>query len=42
MKYAKPGDYILHSGISGTTSYKQVKEKLINGLEEGCNRYANN
>lgn len=42
MKYAKPGDYIVHLGIGGTTSYKQVKEKLINGLEEGRNRYANN
>lgn len=42
MKYAKPGDYIVHLGIGGTTSYKQVKDKLIKGLEEGCNRYANN
>lgn len=42
MKYAKPGDYIVHLGIGGTTSYKQVKDKLLKGLEEGCNRYANN
>ncbi|HIJ14821.1 MAG TPA: UDP-N-acetylmuramoylalanine--D-glutamate ligase, partial [Methanosphaera sp.] len=41
MKYAKPGDYIVHLGIGGTTSYNQVKEKLINGLNEGCKRYAN-
>ena len=42
MKYAKPGDYIVHLGIGGTTSYNQVKEKLINGLNEGCKRYADN
>ncbi|MBR0473321.1 MAG: UDP-N-acetylmuramoylalanine--D-glutamate ligase [Methanosphaera sp.] len=42
MKYAKPGDYIVHLGIGGTTSYKQVKDKLLKGLEEGCKRYANN
>ena len=42
MKYAKPGDYIVHLGIGGTTSYNEVKEKLINGLNEGCKRYANN
>lgn len=42
MKYAKPGDYIVHLGIGGTTSYNQVKEKLINGLNEGCKRYAKN
>ncbi|RAP51542.1 MAG: hypothetical protein BZ138_04900 [Methanosphaera sp. rholeuAM270] len=41
MKYAQPGDYIVHMGIGGTTSYKQVKDKLIYGLEEGCKRYAN-
>ena len=41
-KYAKPGDYIVHLGIGGTTSYNEVKEKLINGLNEGCKRYANN
>lgn len=42
MKYANPGDYIVHLGIGGTTSYKQVKDKLLNGLEEGCKRYAEN
>lgn len=42
MKYAKPGDYVVHLGIGGTTSYKQVKDKLLKGLEEGCKRYANN
>jgi UDP-N-acetylmuramoylalanine--D-glutamate ligase len=39
MKYAKEGDIIVHLGIGGTTSYQQVKDKLIIGLTEGCKRW---
>lgn len=39
MKYAEEGDIIVHLGIGGTTSYQQVKDKLIIGLTEGCKRW---
>lgn len=42
IKYAKPGDIIVHLGPGASNSYQQVKDKLIKGLEEGSKRYGNN
>ncbi len=42
MKYAKPGDIIVHLGPGASNSYQQVKDKLIKGLEEGSKRYGKN
>ena len=41
MKYAKPGDIIVHLGPDASNSYQQAKDKMVNGLKEGCKRYAN-
>ena len=42
MKYAKPGDIIVHLGPDASNSYQQAKTRMINGLNEGCKRYGNN
>ncbi|MDO5850898.1 MAG: Mur ligase family protein [Methanobacteriaceae archaeon] len=39
IKYSKPGDVIVHIGAAAITSYRDVKGKMINGLEEGCKNY---
>lgn len=41
VKYAKPGDIIVHLGAGASNSYQPVKDKLLKGLEEGSKRYAN-
>lgn len=41
MKYAKQGDIIVHLGPDASNSYQQAKDKMVNGLKEGCKRYAN-
>ncbi len=42
MKYAKEGDIIVHLGPGASNSYQQVKDKLLKGLEYGCQRYGKN
>ncbi|OED30711.1 Mur ligase family protein [Methanosphaera sp. WGK6] len=42
MKYAKPGDIIVHLGPGASNSYDQVKNRMLNGLMEGSKRYGNN
>lgn len=40
MKYAKPGDIIVHLGPDASNSYELAKERMIKGLEIGSKRYA--
>lgn len=42
MKYAKPGDIIVHLGPGASNSYQQVKDRMLKGLNEGSKRYENN
>ena len=42
MKYAKPGDLIVHLGPGASNSYEQVKTRMLKGLKEGSKRYGNN
>lgn len=42
IKYAQPGDIIIHLGPGAFTSYEQVKNRMLTGLEEGVKRYGNN
>lgn len=41
VKYAKPGDIIVHVGAGASNSYQQVKDKMLKGLQEGHRRYSN-
>lgn len=40
VKYAKPGDIIVHLGTGASNSYQEVKDKLLKGLTQGSKRYA--
>ena len=40
VKYAKPGDIIVHLGAGTSNSYNQIKEKFVKGLNEGSRIYA--
>ncbi|WP_455645114.1 Mur ligase family protein [Methanosphaera sp.] len=42
MKYAKPGDIIVHLGPGASNSYDQVKNRMLKGLTEGSKRYGSN
>ena len=41
MKYAKPGDIIVHLGPDASNSYEQAKTRMLKGLNEGSKRYDN-
>lgn len=41
MKYAKPGDIIVHLGPDASNSYELAKERMIRGLTMGSKRYDN-
>lgn len=41
MKYAKPGDIIVHLGPDASNSYELAKNRMLKGLNEGSRRYDN-
>ena len=39
IKHSHPGYIILHVGPGSITNYKDVKSKMMLGIEEGCKKY---
>lgn len=39
IKNSKPGDIILHIGPGAITNYEDLKNKMMKGIEEGCEKY---
>jgi UDP-N-acetylmuramoylalanine--D-glutamate ligase len=40
IKHSKPGDTILHIGPGAITNYQDLKDKMMKGIEEGCEKYS--
>lgn len=39
IKITKPGDTIIHVGPGAITNYKDLKQKMLQGIERGCKKY---
>jgi UDP-N-acetylmuramoylalanine--D-glutamate ligase len=39
IRHSQAGDTILHVGSGAVTSYENVKNAMIRGIEEGCSKY---
>lgn len=39
IKISNPGDTILHVGPGAITNYDHLKQKMVQGIEEGCKKY---
>ncbi|MCE5214836.1 MAG: UDP-N-acetylmuramoyl-L-alanine--D-glutamate ligase [Methanobacterium sp.] len=40
IKVSNPGDTILHVGPGAITNYQDLKTKMLQGIEDGCNKYS--
>lgn len=39
IKISNPGDSILHVGPGAITNYDELKQKMLQGIKEGCKKY---